>query len=95
VAQHKLLSTHIDADDSIKRNFRIDETAYKKLAVLAKTKQARRKQSQNPCARKLSPSLMVERNAKIKTRKKAKTTSAWDANALVLLPVLLAWCCGR
>jgi hypothetical protein len=34
---------------------------------------------------------MVERNAKAKTKKKAKTISAWDANALVLLPVLSAW----
>jgi hypothetical protein len=33
---------------------------------------------------------MVERNAKAKTKKKAKTISAWDANALVLLPVLSA-----
>jgi hypothetical protein len=38
MAQHKLLSTYIDADDSITRKIGIDETTYKKLAVLAELK---------------------------------------------------------
>jgi hypothetical protein len=35
MAQHRLLSSYIDVDGRITRIFGIDETAYKKLAVIA------------------------------------------------------------